>query len=374
MTRGIACAVALGAAAGAAFPAAAEVAPDGGTLLRIFNDSKHIAVRSMIGDWRLALPREYGLTLHINNERVTIPGISAPVGSAAAIDAITTASRPISGDAYRDFIKVRNEFEGGLDRPHAGLDYYYSTESDYLGQQVAAHADRDFDGQQLNLSFGTSYGWDAIKPLRDDDTNTRPDHKRTLHWNAVGTGVLTPSTLLRLGVEYNIVDGLQQNPYRNVFAGGVIVPERHPDHRERRDAFVKVHQYFENRSSLNLQYRLYQDDWGILSHEAQTRLNQYVAPGLFAGWEYRWYTQTAASFARDVYLSPTGVGGYLTGDYRLGALSSHLFGFTLDADLGVMAADVPGLRRAGMRFDWQRYFNSNNYSANILETGLEFRF
>ena len=147
-----------------------------------------------------------------------------------------------------------------------------------------------------------------------------------------------------------------------------------PNHRERRDAFLKLNQWFTNRSSVRFSYRLYQDDWGILSHEIGSTLSQYVAPGVSAAWDYRWYTQTAATFARDTYLSTSGIDGYLTGDYRLKALASHLFGFSLDMDFGVMAAEVPALRRAGLRLDYERYFNSNNYSANILETGLEFRF
>ncbi len=366
------------AALAALGPAPAASAPAdlarGETLLRLFGDSQNVAVRSLMGDYRFDLPRDAALGLHWNHERVVIPGVEAPAGSAEAVDAITTASRPISGDAYRDFIKVRDEFTGTLSRPHVAMDYYYSTESDFLGQQVGVRVDRDLADRLWNVAVGTSVGWDAISPLADDDTDTGADTRRTLHANVVATRVLTPTTLLRAGVEVNVVDGLQHNPYRNVYAGGGVVPERHPDHRERRDAFLKLSQYFENRSSLRLHYRLYQDDWGILSHESGTRLSQYVTSGMFASYEYRYYTQTAADFHRDLYASPSGVGGFRSGDYRMAALSSHLFGVSLNFDLGILAAEVPGLRRLGMRFDYERYFNSNNYSANILETGMEFRF
>ena len=70
----------------------------------------------------------------------------------------------------------------------------------------------------------------------------------------------------------------------------------------------------------------------------------------------------------------TGVGGYLTGDYRLGPLSSHLMGVTLGFDLAQLAASVPALRRFNLSLDYERYFNSNNYSADIVETGIDFRF
>lgn len=375
---------ALAAALCVAAPAAAAPAgtaeplggddPSAGSLLRVFTDSDRVTVKSYNGSYAFALPRQGTFNLHWNHERVKIPAIDAPVGSSEAVDAITTASRPISGNAYSDFVKVRNEFTGAFERGALGLDYYLSTESDYLGQQLGARWQRDLNDQRLNLSFGTSLGWDAIKPLADDDTNAGSDSKTTVHANAVATQVVSPTTMVRVGLEYNVVDGLQHNPYRNVWAGGTNVPERHPSARQRRDAFVRLHQYLPNRSSAKLGYRLYNDDWGIDSHEIASRLSQYLTQGVFARWEYRWYTQSAADFWRDEYATTDGVGGYRSGDYRMGELSSHLFGLALDFDFTTLQPETPVLGRLDLWLSVQRYFNSNNYSANIFETGLDVRF
>lgn len=343
-------------------------------LMQLFLDSDHVGVRSAIANYEMSLAGNSSLTLHWNNERVSIPAVSAPPGTAEAVDAITTASRPIAGNAFQDFVKTRNEFQGDLKRGPASVGYYLSSEPDYVGQQVTGGYSRDFNDAQLNLSFGSSFGWDAIDPVADDDTQTAADDKTTFHWNAVATRVLTPTTLVRVGLEYNIVNGLQHNPYRNVYAGGTRVPERHPGHRERRDAFLKVHQYFQNRSSLKFNYRLYNDDWGIGSHELGSALSQYVTHGMFVSYEYRYYTQTAADFYRDEYTTTAGVNGYLSGDYRMAVLSSHLFGVSLDVDLRDMAMDAPVLGRMGVRFNYERYFNSNNYSANILTTQAIYHF
>lgn len=348
--------------------------PAVGTLLRLFNDSEKIQVRSVTGNAALPVGKTAKLAIAWNNERVTIPAISAPVGSAEAVDAITTASRPISGNAFQDYIKVRNELTGELSRGPAALEYYHSSESDYTAHQIGGRMSRDFQGQQLNLSVGSSYGWDLIQPLADDDTQTGSDTRHTLHANAVATQVLTPTTLMRVGLELNFVSGLQHNPYRNVYAGGSNVTERHPDHRERRDAFVKLSQYLPNRSSVKLNYRLYNDDWGIWSHEVGSRLSQYLTRGLSARYEYRWYTQGPADFYRDAYADPSGIHGYRSGDYRMDRLSSHLFGAAIDADLDALSVVHPLMRRLALRFSYERYFNSNNYSANILETGVDFRF
>jgi hypothetical protein len=370
-------ALAAACAAASAAPAAAFLPleeQNAGTMLRLFTDSDRVAVRSYVGSYALALRNDWALDFEWMNERVVIPAIDAAVGSQQAVDAITTASRPISGNAYEDFVKVRNEFQTGLRRGGASVGYYLSSESDYLGQQLAAGYNRDFQNQQLNLAVGTSWGWDAIDPLADDDTQTGKDSKSTLHWNAVATQVLTSSTLLRFGVEYNWVHGLQHNPYRNVYAGGTNVAERHPDDRQRRDAFLRLHQYLTNRSSLKLHYRFYHDDWGVRSHEIGSRLSQYVTDGVFATFQHRYYRQSEADFYEDAYLSTNGVDGYLTGDYRLSNLASHLFGVGLDFSLHGVAADSPLWSRMALRMNYERYFNSNNYSAGFFTTGLDYRF
>lgn len=378
VTRGTGCVLAAAALGALAAPAAwaqeATAARSASGLFRLFADSKHVLVRSLVEDVTVPLRGDATLALHWNHERVTVPAIAAPPGSSEAVDAITTASRPIAGDAFQDFVKVRNELEGQVTRGGASLGYYHSLESDYLGHQVSLGYARDVHDDQLNLSVGTSFGWDDIEPLADQRSAAAADRKNTLHWNAVATRVLTPQSVVRVGLEYNHVTGLQHNPYRRVYAGGAPVAERHPDTRERRDAFVKFHQYLTNRSSLQLDYRFYDDDWGVRSHEVAGGLAQYVTRGLYARYQYRWYTQTSADFWRPEYATTGGVGGYLTGDYRMSPLASHLFGFAVNADLGVLAPDAPKLRRLAVTLDYERYFNSNNYSADILETGLEFRF
>ena len=331
----------------------------------IHSATVRVRVRSAIGNYTVPLASDASLSLHWNNEKVVVPAIKA---------AITTASRPISGNAFSDFVKVRNEMQGGLHKGHTSLEYYLSSESDYVGQQLGASYDRDMGSDQLNLSLGSSVGWDRIEPLADDDTNTQTDHKTTLHWNAVATQIVSSTLMVRYGIEYNFVQGLQHNPYRNLYAGGTRVPERHPEKRQRRDAFVRLNQYLSNRSSLKLSYRFYDDDWGIDSHELGSKLSQTVAHGVFASYEYRYYTQTPAKFYRPDYTSVDGVDGFLTGDYRMGPLASHLFGVALDVDLDGLAAAHPLIGRFGFRCEYERYFNSNNYSANILTTQINCAF
>lgn len=348
---------------------------ESGYLFRVFSDSDHVHVRSHYGNYGLALENGWSLNIDYNNERVVIPAVEAPPGSADAVDAITTASRPISGDnAYEDFVKYRNEVQGDIRIDRATLGYYVSSESDYFAQLLRGGFDQDFFGQQLNVAFGASYGWDAIDPIQDDDTAGESDDKTSVHFNTVVTQILTSTTVVRVGAEMTVVRGLQHNPYRNVYAEGGNVAEHHPNERRRRDVFVNVNQYLRNRSSLRGSFRYYSDDWGVTSQTAGVKLSQYITDLITARYRYRFYTQSSADFYRDEYASASGVDGYLTGDYRLGELTSHLFGSRLDVNLGVFDRRNVMLRRLDLSVGFERYFNSNNFSANVFETGLQFRF
>ena len=344
-------------------------------LFRFFADADRVHVVSHYGFYDVALENDVDVSVHVNHEAVTIPAVEAPPGSDDAIDAVTTASRPIQGaDAFEDFTKVRNEVQAAAAYRGLDLGYYVSTESDYFAQQAAVEYSLKMDRENLVLTGGVSYGWDRIEPLQDADTSTPDDHRNTTHGHFVVTRVLTPTTLLRVGAEMNKVEGLQHNPYRNVYAGGGPEPELHPDERLRRDLFVRVNQYVSNGSSVKLAYRYYADDWGIDSHEMGAKLHQHVGEWVDVRYRYRYYRQTAADFYRAEYETADGIDGYRTGDYRMRDMTSHLFGSRLDLDLGVFALQSRWLSSFEIGFGYERYFNDANFSANVFESGLHFEF
>ncbi len=315
-----------------------------------------------------------GLNFQWVHDRVVFPAIDAPPGTQEAADAITSASRPIanSADPYQDYVKTRNSFEGGVNYYNSSVGYYVSMESDYFAQMLSIAYNRDFYGDNLNIALGASYSWDSIEPLEDQDTAGIPDYRRTTYWNVVATQVVTKTTVLRAGVEFNRVAGLQENPYRNVYVAGTNVPENHPDVRMRQDIFLGLSQYVYNRSSVKLDYRYYSDDWGVSSHMIGIKLNQYVNEEFIFRYRYRYYAQLPSEFYRDEYLEAGGVNGYQTSDYRMGDFGAHLFGGQVQwyphSLIGKLGA------RAQVTFGYERYFNSNNFSADVFETGLQFAF
>ena len=91
-------------------------------------------------------------------------------------------------------------------------------------------------------------------------------------------------------------------------------------------------------------------------------------------YRYRYYTQAGATFYRDDYTAPGGVHGYMTGDYRLGDFGAHLFGGRVSWNTGQWLRRIGVAAPAQLMFSYERYFNSNNFSATIVETGLSIAF
>lgn len=338
----------------------------------LYSDVKGVDVHTQYANTNFKLTRESTFMLQWVHDVVHFPAIDAPPGSQEAADAITSASRPIAStaDPYTDYVKVRNSMEGNAGWRGANAGYYVSRESDYFAQMVSGSYNHNVWHDNLNLSGGASYSWDHITPLADADTQGAPDYRRTVHWDLTATQILTRTTTLRAGVEMNTVRGLQHDPYRNVYVAGTNVPEKHPNYRERRSFYIGMNQYFTNRSSVNVEYRYYDDDWGVSSNTVGVKLYQYIDDSITLRYRYRYYAQGAAYFYRDDYTAVGGVEGYQTNDYRLGDFGSHLFGGRLSWRPWPSIGGPGFMSGAEVMFSYERYFNTNNFSANIIETGL----
>lgn len=344
--------------------------------LNVFSDVDGVDVFTHYIDYGFDLDGGVWAGVEWVHDVVVIPALDAPPGSDEAVDAITTASRPINsvGDAYEDFIKIRNSLQANATWGGVSGSYYVSSENDYFAQMVAGGYSRDFLDENLNLAAGLAYSWDDIRPSDHLGSAGVPNYRHTLHGNLVATQVLTASTVLRVGVEYNGIRGQQHDPYRNVYVDGSIAAERHPTERSRRDVFLRLSRHLGADSSLRADFRYYRDDWEIASQTWGLKLNQRVSRQVTVRYRYRYYTQLPAYFYRDDYTDTGSVDGLQTGDYRLGDYGSHLFGgeFVVLTD-GLVKA-VGFLAHAEMVVSYERYFNSNNFTANIIGSSIRISF
>jgi len=346
-----------------------------------FSDTGENRIETWMGEWMSSLPNGWQMTLRGLLDHVQLPPLPGLPGSPENLDAITTASRPIANTnvSKLDFEKRRREVSGGVSWQPAhgawavGSNYYHSMESDWLGQQLGVHVQRNLAQGSTNLAFGVAHGWDTITPDLDADgvRDTRRRHTNDLTF--VWTQSLTQRTQVALGAETTWVHGFLANPYRQVYAGGAQHPETHPESRFRRALFGRVDRWLMTRASVSLAARWYGDDWGVQSGTMDLRLNQYVGDHLIVRYRYRYYNQTAASFYRDLYESATGIDGWMTADYKLNNFDSSLFGVKMTVPfegLGVHAL------LAGVVLDakYERYFDSQSFGADVFESGLTWSF
>ncbi len=343
--------------------------------LNMFSDVDGVSVYTQYIDYSMQTTNQVTTSFQWVHDKVVIPAIDAAPGTPEAIDAITSASRPIidNQDAFEDFVKIRNSLQGGVNYRGANASYYISSENDYLAQMLSGGYSRAFLNENFNLSGGASYSWDNISPIQADGS-TVSAYRNTMHMNLVATQIMTPTSVLRVGLEYNQVHGQQHDPYRSVYVDGGIEPELHPDRRSRRDVFLKVSKYLGNESSLKADFRYYEDDWDVSSQTFGIKLNQRISPAVTFRYRYRYYTQIPAWFYRDDYQNTTNVDGYQTGDYRLGGYGAHLFGGHLTWHPESLFGGIDWVKHTELNFTLERYFNSNNFTANIIETSLSVSF
>lgn len=334
-----------------------------------FSDNTGTSVQSPAVKIAKGLLKKVEFVMRYSLDRVIIPPIRGLSATPSPTDAVTGASRPVSGDdpANQSFSKERNELIVGIETPGFAVSHYYSNESDYIGRMVTAVANFDFNRKNSNLAMSYSYGWDRIEPLATDTLH----HKNAHNINVTLTQALNPKMIGRAGVDFSYVSGFQSNPYRTVNAGGQILAENHPLSRYRGAFFLKLNRYFETQTSLNAEYRFYRDDWEVQSHTLNLFYHQYFSDKVLIRYRYRYYNQSAAFFYRRTYGAAQ---PYMTSDYKLEAFNSHLFGFKIEYKLKDLVKDgfLGFLSKSTFEAKYERYFSSNNFTADIFQFGLVF--
>lgn len=238
----------------------------------------------------------------VNQTSVKV-GARVDLVSSASIDVVTQAS---------SFKERRQEYTLGLsniiDETLMQLDYTNSTESDYVSNLLSIVLAHDLFNKNMTLSMRVARSWDQVEKNGDPAFGSK-DLNRTIYAFGV-TQSLKPRWLVQFNYEATADQGYINNPYRSVLTlDGGTAPENYPDARTghawvARTTIGIPPAIDENgkaggSSSLQLDYRYYQDTFDVHSYTAKMLYQRYVLSRWLLGFFYRYYRQGAASFYGD---------------------------------------------------------------------------
>jgi hypothetical protein len=235
------------------------------------------------------------------------------------LDAVSAASK----------VETRVSENPSLTYAHQGTvasgSVYYSREDDYTSLSPAASLAFDFNDR--NTTLGGSYAefFDEFRPTGAFLGLGGGKRLRSLGGTLAQS--ITPLTLVGLTATYIQSWGYLGHPYNPpIDATGAMMSEEVPDSKRAGALAGQIVQGYlmgDLLGSINLDYRRYQDTWGIKSGTADVKVSQYFNESGYIRLRARYYNQTGALFAKDIY---QGTERYRTGDIRMFPFSSFMVG------------------------------------------------
>jgi hypothetical protein len=231
--------------------------------------------------------------------------------SSASVDVLSTAS------PYTD---ERTQMSLGVDylrgKTTYSVGYIDGDESDYLARTAYLSISQDMFGDLTTISLGFRRGMnDVFRNVKDPATGAKRrdptfgEEMDSRAWNVSLTQVLTRDLIGVLSYELVSDEGFLNNPYRQIrYAdptaprGFSFAPEVYPRTKTSSAASGRLKYSLPWwRAAVDGSYRFYSDTWGV---RAQTLQLGYAQP-VFGNWlfdvRYRYYTQDAADFYRDLF-------------------------------------------------------------------------
>jgi hypothetical protein len=249
-------------------------------------------------------------------------------------DIVSSASVDVVSNATAHMTDFRSEISAGLSQKLRSTTltggYVYSVENDYASHNIDFGLAQDLFDKNSTLSIGWSLSANRIG--RTGDQSFRESLLVT-GGAASWTQVLDKRTIAQLSYSFSYNDGYQASPYRFVRFDdpmtGDIIEKHHeidPRTRYRHAAVIGLNRHLFSDSSLQADYRFYDDSWSVQAHTVQVRY--FVRFGdVTLRLRERFYYQTDASFFLPHYVAADGMlPAFFTADRELSKFWSNVVG------------------------------------------------
>jgi hypothetical protein len=266
-----------------------------------------------------------------------------------AVDVWTSASIDIRTSASKAITEQRDEIDASLNQSFddvtVAAGYRFSTEPDYVSHGGSLGASFDFADHAATLALNVSASFDDVGRAGDPGFSRA---LQTLGGRLSFTQVIDPKMLVQVMYDVSAQDGFLSSPYRFIAVesrgaigvpdarcprGGAYyycLPETNPGQRLRHAVGLNLRRALSTSIAAGLAYRLYIDDWDVLSHTVTASLGWMPAAETSLWLRYRFYTQSAASHYGAHFDSVAEAGKFFTSDKELSTFSSHRIGLELE--------------------------------------------
>lgn len=267
--------------------------------LAIYADDDETTVITSLVDGELKLP------------------VPAVIDAHVLVDAVSSASVDVVSAATPVWTENRIELGANVVARVADMDisagYLTSGENDWRSHTVLVGLRREMFQKNTTLSLGYAFTDNRIGRAFD------PNFQRDLVVHGAELGLsqlLDKKTLVSATYTLQRSDGYHASPYRFVTtATGLASPELHPDERTRHGVTLRMLRAIGDATSIDVQYRLYADGWGILSHTGTVAWTRELGETVDVRIRARGYYQGAADFYRESYEMPM---RFMSADRELG--------------------------------------------------------
>jgi hypothetical protein len=245
----------------------------------------------------------------------------------------------------------------------------YSKESDYLSRGLTVQGNVSTESKNTTFTFGVGLTDDKITPSTDF-----PEGKKNITDVLVGVSqVLTKADIAQFSLGYSHGRGLYTDPYKAM--------DERPEVRNATRFIARWNHHFAATDGVShLNYRFYEDNWGIRAH---TLGAEYVQPMPY-GWtvtpSVRLYTQTAADFYFPVdpttapFPAPVGDAKVYSEDPRLSEFGAITWGIKVAKQLNADWLMDVKYEKYEQRAHWSLSGNGDPgldpFSARMLQIGI----
>lgn len=303
----------------------------------------------------------------------TMSGAS-PLGVAA-----DTEGNPILIMSGASIKESRTDASGSLTRyfdlGQVSLSTGFSKEDDYNANNASISGDYHINNKLTTLSGGLGFSNDTVEPTQQTGFERVTKEDKDSITGFLGfTQVLSKFDTVQTSISITDQSGYLSDPYKN---------DTRPDARQQIAWLIKYRRYLVSQeAALHVNYRYYDDDWGIESHTLDFSWHKNIGDHVQLVPSVRYYSQSQADFYES-----TGSGiiatensdskNYQSTDYRLSPFGALTLGLKLvvkDSDwkiaLGYERYDSSG----SMALKNVEVENPALVDFTVLSLGLDYSF